>query len=266
MRVDPNKCSDQGLQAFYCQGLALLHDAQIPFLIGGAYAFERYTGIARDTNDLDIFVHPRECDRVFQALGSGGYQTDLTFPHWLGKAFSGDHFIDVIFNSGNGACPVDDEWFEHAVDGQLLGIPVRFCPAEEIIWQKAFIAERERYDGADIAHILRACGETLSWPRLLRRFGEDWRVLLSHIVLFGYIYPAEQGRIPLWVMWYLIDRLQDETHRAPPSGRLCQGTLLSRGQYLVDIMRWGYQDARLQPRGPLSREEIAHWTGAIEDG
>ena len=137
MRVDSDKCSDPGSRAFYCQGLTLLRDAQIPFLIGGAYVFERYTGIARDTKDLDIFVHPRDCDRVFQTLGSGGYQTDLTFPHWLGKAFSGGHFIDVIFSSGNGACPVDDEWFEHAADGQLLGIPVRFCPAEEIIWQKA---------------------------------------------------------------------------------------------------------------------------------
>ena len=78
MRVDPDKCSDPGSRAFYCQGLTLLRDAQIPFLIGGAYAFERYTGIARDTKDLDIFVHPRECNRVFQTLGSGGYQTDLT--------------------------------------------------------------------------------------------------------------------------------------------------------------------------------------------
>ena len=38
---------------------------------------------------------------------------------------------------------------------------------------------------------------------------------------------------------------------APPEA-VCQGTLLSREQYLIDIDRWGYADARLEPRGPMS--------------
>ncbi len=46
--------------------------------------------------------------------------------------------------------------------------------------------------------------------------------------------------------------------------RTCQGTLLSRSQYLIDLERWGYQDARLAPRSLMTREEIAHWTKAIE--
>jgi hypothetical protein len=263
--VNSEEKLDAGARAFYRRGLTLLRDSSIPFLIGGSYAFERYTGIARDSKDLDLFVHPRDCERVFQTLALAGYQTDLIFPHWLGKAFCGNYFIDVIFSSGNGICTVDDEWFEHAVDAQMLEVSVRLCPPEEMIWQKAFIAERERYDGADIAHILKGCGKTLAWPRLLRRFDEHWRVLLSHIVLFGYIYPAERGRIPAWVMRYLIERLQDETRGIPPPDRLCQGTLLSRGQYLVDIMQWDYEDARLRPRGLLSSEEIAHFTAAIED-
>ena len=32
----------------------------MPFLVGGAYAFERYTGIARHTKDFDLFIHPRD--------------------------------------------------------------------------------------------------------------------------------------------------------------------------------------------------------------
>jgi hypothetical protein len=28
-------------------------------------------------------------------------------------------------------------------------VPVIFCPPEEMIWSKAFVMERERYDGAD---------------------------------------------------------------------------------------------------------------------
>jgi hypothetical protein len=251
--------------AFYQRGLTLLRDSHIRFLIGGGYALKHYTGIIRDSKDLDIFVQRNECQRALRVLAAGGYQTDLTYPHWLGKAYCGNYFIDLIFGSGNGLCPVDDEWFQHAVDAQVLEIPVRLCPPEEMIWQKSFIAERERYDGADIAHMLKGCGAVLSWPRLLRRFDAHWRVLLSHIVLFGYVYPAEREQIPVWVMRYLTQRLQDETHSAPKNERLCQGTLLSRGQYLADIMRWDYRDARLSPCGPLSGEQIAHWTAAIEN-
>ena len=54
-------------------------------------------------------------------------------------------------------------------------------PPEEMIWSKAFVQERERYDGADVIHLLRELGPTLDWPRLLMRFGDRWRVLLSFI-------------------------------------------------------------------------------------
>jgi hypothetical protein len=243
-----------------------LNKSRIPYLVGGAYAFAHYTGIVRHTKDFDIFVHPQDIDRVFQTLAAAGCNTDLTFPHWLGKAFSGEYFIDVIFSSGNGLCRVDDEWFAHAIDANILDVPVRLCPPEEMIWSKAFVKERERYDGADIAHILQACGARLDWSRLLQRFDTHWRVLLSHIVLFGYVYPAEQTQIPEWVMQKLIYRLQQETHEVRPEAeRLCQGTLLSRGQYLNDIMNGGYQDARLRPHGRMTKEEVAHWTAAMDD-
>ena len=81
----------------------------------------------------------------------------MAFHHWLAKAHHGDKFIDVIFNSGNGVAEVDDEWFAHAVDEEVLGAPVKLVPAEEMIWSKAMIMERERYDGADVAHLLRHC-------------------------------------------------------------------------------------------------------------
>jgi hypothetical protein len=141
---------------------------------------------------------------------------------------------------------------------------VQLCPAEETIWSKAFVMERERYDGADVAHLLRACGEHLDWRRLLHRFGAHWRVLLSHLILFGFIYPAERTRIPTWVMQELLDRVRHELRSHPPTARVCQGTLLSRAEYLIDIEQWGYEDARLLPRGPMTPEEIAQWTAAID--
>ncbi|MGH7392507.1 MAG: nucleotidyltransferase [Candidatus Rokuibacteriota bacterium] len=249
---------------FYVAALRALTDAGVPFLVGGAYSFERYTGIARDTKDLDVFVRRQGFDRALGVLAAAGYRTETTFPHWLGKAHDGEDVLDVIFSSGNGCAVVDDEWFAHAVDDSVLGVTVRLCPPEETIWSKAFIMERERYDGADVAHLLRACADRLDWRRLLRRFGPHWRVLLAHLVLFGFVYPSENGRIPREVMTELTRRLSRDAGRTS-AAPVCFGTLLSRAQYLVDVETWGYRDGRLE-HGTMTEGDVAVWTSAIEVG
>ena len=250
--------------SLYGNALARLADSGIPFLIGGAFALERYTGIARNTKDLDIFLHPRDVTRTLAELGTMGCRTAVPFPHWLAKAITEDGIIDFIFSSGNGVAQVDDGWFEHAVDATVLDVPVKLCPPEETIWSKALIMERERYDGADVLHLLRAVGPGLDWHRLLRRFGPHWRVLLSHLTLFGFVYPGERWRIPEEVMRELIGRLEGEIDGRHHDERLCYGTMLSRAQYLTDLGE-GYADARWQPDVHMTREEIAIWTRAIAE-
>jgi hypothetical protein len=257
---------DPQARDFYVDALSRLDDAGVPYLVGGAYAYARYTGIERHTKDFDIFCRQRAVDPILAVLDRLGCQTEKTFPHWLAKAYNPGtaDFIDVIFSSGSGIAVVDDEWFTHSVPETVLGIPVRLCPAEEIIWSKGFIMERERYDGNDVAHLLRACGGALDWDRLLRRFGDHWRVLLSHLVLFGFIYPAERKKVPTAVQDELMRWLSAETKAAPPADKTCQGTLISRAQYLVDIGPWGYRDARLEPGIKMTPADIAHWTRAID--
>jgi len=249
---------------FYYRALTALGASQVPFLLGGAYALERYTGIGRDTKDLDLFVRPKDCRRALKALSAAGCRTELAFSHWLGKASCGEYFADIIFSSGNGVARVDDEWFEHAVDDKMLGVPVKLCPAEETIWSKAFVMERERYDGADIAHLFLARADRIDWPRLLRRFGAHWRVLLSHLVLFGFVYPSDRWLIPEWVLRGLLEKVSAETSAPAPVERVCQGTLLSREQYLIDIEQWDFKDSRLSPGGGMTAAETERWTAAIE--
>jgi len=251
------------IHTFYQRALTALREAQVPFLIGGAYAFRQYTGIICKTKDLDLFVSPDKCHHALAVLQTAGYHTELTSPHWLGKASCGEAHLDVIFSSGNGIAVVDELWFVHAVAGELFGLPIAYCPPEEMLWTKAYIMERERFDGADVAHLLRACGVSFDWPRILRRFGPHWRVLLSHLILFGFIYQTERNCIPGWVMQELIDRLQHDAHEPPGADCICLGTLLSRAQYLVDINAWEYHDARRPPTGRMTAEEVAQWTAAI---
>jgi hypothetical protein len=247
---------------FYQDVLRVMRAAGPPFLVGGAYAFAWYTGIVRHTKDIDLFLRPADIGRAEEALEAAGYRTETTFSHWLAKAFCDGDFIDLIYSSGNGACPVDDDWFAHAVEAEVLGEPARLAPPEEMIWQKAYIMERERFDGADVAHLLLACGGALDWPRLLARFGPHWRVLFAHLVLFGFIYPSERECVPAEVLGGLADRWRAEEAAPPPEGALFRGGLLSRSQYLADLQRWGYPDARLRPAGGLTREQVRVWTDA----
>jgi len=253
--------ADPSAFRFYQHALEVLEAARVPFLLGGAYAFGHYTGITRHTKDLDLFVRPSHVEQTLGALHTAGYRTEQLFSHWLGKAFHGNDFVDIIFGSGNGLCPVDDDWFSHAARGTVLGANVLLVPAEEMIWQKAFIMERERFDGADVNHLLRARGRRLDWERLQARFGAHWRVLLGHLVIFGFVYPHERDCVPAPVMTALVNRLQSEPASAAEAG-LCLGTVLSRTQYLTDIEEWGYADPRAEPYGPLSREQVARWTDA----
>ena len=200
---------------FYRHVMERLRAEGIPFMIGGAYALQQYTGVCRHTKDIDLFVRPTDRERVLAALDAAGYETELTSPVWIAKARCGDDFVDVIFSSGNAMAEVDDAWFEQGTDGEVLGVPVRLCPPEEMIWSKAYIMERERYDGADIAHLLRARGRTIDWKRLLAR----------------------------------LDAELDAARADEPA---CQGTLLSRYQYRIDIDEWGYRDGRVRPTGRMT--------------
>jgi hypothetical protein len=260
----------EGTAGFYRRTLHILSDAQVPFLVGGSHAFLRYTGIERDTKDLDLFLRREDLDRALCELAENGYRTEVVFRHWLGKAFYKDDFIDLVFSSGNGVATVDDGWFAHAVEDQVLGVPVKLIPAEEFVWQKAFVMERERYDGADILHLFHQQADRLDWDRLLARFAPHREMLLAHVVLFCFVYPSERARIPDRVFDTLLQSLRAD---AAPSGdgagrengaRVCRGTLLSRSQFMVDIGRWGYQDARIAPLGGLTPEEALYWTWAID--
>ncbi len=237
-----------------------LRESGIPYLVGGTYALEHHADLVRETKDLDLFVRRADWSRVEETLGPHGIRCELVYTHWLGKAHEDGHFVDLIFAGGNGLVEVDDDWLAHGVPSVILEVPVHLVAAEEMIWSKAFVMERERYDGGDVTHIILKSGHQIDWVRLIRRFAEQAAVLLSHLVIFQFVYPGHRSIIPDWVM----DELWHRTRLTPEHpDRLCRGTLISREQYLLDITRWGYLDARAMPVGRMTTQQIQEWTEAI---
>lgn len=237
---------DRELEELNARGRAMevLLEAGVPFVVGGAYAYATYTGIYRDTKDLDLFPRRRDALRGLEALERDGWRTERTDEVWLYKAFRGEYFVDLIFSSGNGVAEVDDEWFIHAKVATVFGQRCLVAPVEEMIWSKAFVNERERYDGADVNHLLLKAGAQMDWQRMLRRFDRYWEVLLSHLMLFRFAYPSDREAVPTWVMAELMARTLETMKEGNWEQRVCRGNLISRVNYTVDIHHWGYEDGR----------------------
>lgn len=228
--------------AFYKEALELLEESGAEFMLGGAFCMFEYTGIYRDTKDLDIFCKPSEYPKILKFFGDKGYQTELTDVRWLAKVFKGEYFIDIIFDTVNNICRVDDTWLQHAPEMEFVGCKVRMLPAEELIFCKLYVQNRERFDGADVNHVLLKQGKNLDWKRLMQRMDPHWHILLAQLVMFQFVYPSDfHDIIPRWVFDELMMRAQQQYDIPPAVEKVCRGPIIDQTQYQIDIKDWDYK-------------------------
>lgn len=161
---------------------------------------------------------------------------------WLAKIYKRQFFVDIIFDTVNNICRVDDSWFEHPTPGEYGGIPVKFMAPEELIWCKIYVQNRERYDGADVNHIILKAGKTLDWKKLFNRLDSHWHLLLMQFLSFQFVYPSEyQDILPKWLFEELMSRAQIQYDIPAPLERVCRGPIIDQTQYMVDIKDWDYK-------------------------
>lgn len=228
--------------AFYREALILLQESGARFMLGGAFAMFHYTGIYRDTKDLDVFCAPTEYPKILKYFAAKGYLTEMTDVRWLAKVFKGEYYIDIIFASVNNIFRVEESWYEHAVTASFVGVPVQLLSPEELIWCKIYVQNRERFDGADINHIMLRNGQQLNWERLLSRLDHHWHLLLAQILIFQFIYPADyQEIIPKWLFDELMKRAYEQYDLPPVVERVCRGPMIDQTQYQTDVKEWDYK-------------------------
>jgi hypothetical protein len=117
--------------------------------------------------------------------------------------------------------------------------------AEELVASKLFIARRERFDGADVVHVVYGTRGKLKWQRILQLVGEHWEMLLWALVLFRYCYPAQADYVPEKVWGDLLRRCQDE--RPDPTARF-RGSLVDDKQFAIDVNEWGLENVLQEMR------------------
>ena len=227
----------------YQKALRTLNRAGVPYVVSGLYAIYEYTGIYRQTKDLDLFFVPGDVVPAARALKQAGFDVHVEQAHWLAKAWLDGVLVDLIFGMGNGLAFIDQAWYEHSRAGVLAAEPVRISPPEELIWHRLFVSERHRWDMADIVHLIVSRGDELRWERLIERVGDYWRLLLAQVLTFDFVYPGHRQRIPTWVREDLLERTQEELQKGGDPGA-CWGTMISRFSFAIDVNEWGFADPR----------------------
>jgi hypothetical protein len=221
--------------------LELLANRGIPFAVSGAFALHQHTGIWRDTKDLDLFMTAENASAALVYLQRDQFEVEVRDPVWLAKAHRAGYYVDLISGMSNAAIVVDASWIERAVPADILGVTAPVLAAEELIASKLFVTRRERFDGADVAHIFYRAGSRLNWDRLLVLVGEHWEVLLWALVLFHYSYPAVAGSVPREVWGSLLACLRRELDHPDPGARF-RGSLIDDKIFAIDVNEWGLSD------------------------
>lgn len=227
---------------FYADSLRILKESQIPFLVAGTFAVNCYTGINRATKDLDIFCKAGDFPRILLHFKEHGFETSIEDERWLAKVRVGNCFFDVIFSSPSAVITVSDYWFKESHPAEIYGVNVQLTPPTEMIWSKALLQNRHRYDGADIAHMILRQSDRIDWKRLLTHMEQYWEVLLIHLLNFRFIYPSERDRIPRWLVDELLLRAKEQADLPVPKTKVCRGRLFSPDDYRVDVAEWGFAD------------------------
>jgi len=225
-------------EALFREVLSVLEKAGLPYAISGAFALQLHTGIFRFTKDLDIFLTAENASRALAELAQHGFSCEVTDPVWLAKAFRDDFFVDLISGMSNAALVVEDSWIKRAHPTVVYGVPSRILAPEELLASKLFVTRRERFDGADIAHVIYGTQGKMDWDRVLELIGEHWEILFWALVLFHYVYPSKTHYVPRSLWKELVTRFTSAISEASPGAQF-RGSLVDENMFAIDVKEWG---------------------------
>ncbi len=235
---------------------------RVPYAVSGAFALRQHTGIGRFTKYLDLFVPADQCKAALDCLRENGMQCEVTDPVWLSKAWRDGFFVDLITGMSNGLLVVEDSWIERARPAVVYGVKTRVLAPEELVASKIFIARRERFDGADIAHVLYSTHREFDWTRLMQLVGKHWELLLWTLVLFQYVYPAQSHYVPAEIWRDLLRRFERATREPDPQAQF-RGSLVDDNMFAIDVNEWGLPN--LFEQGRKSRlEQVSRPEGRLK--
>src|SRR6185369_16671118 len=110
-----------------------LHEAQIPFLLGGSMAIWACGG-PQPAKDLDLMLRPQDAERALEVLEAAGFRAEHPPEEWLVKAWHGDVLVDLIF--GPRGVPITDDVLARGHERSLVALRVRVMALEDVFTSK----------------------------------------------------------------------------------------------------------------------------------
>jgi len=174
----------------------------IRFAVGGGLATSAYSGILRNTKDMDIFVMEKESEELLEMTRQLGFEEYKEVPYdrtWSYRGSRQGVIIDFLWNMLNGRSPVDETWVAEGWEVPVRGVKVMLLPVEELIWSKLYIMKSDRTDWPDILNLVYARGADLDWERLLKNLGNDRLLLGGVLSLFRWLCPGRAWKLPEFI-------------------------------------------------------------------
>jgi hypothetical protein len=243
--VPPDFPEDQ--RDLFREVLVVLNQSAIPYVVSGAFALQQHTGIWRFTKDLDIFLTAEALPPALHLLNQNHYVCEVCDPVWLAKARRDEFFVDLITGMSNGVIVVDDSWIQRSLPAEIVGVETRVLAPEELLASKLFVTRRERFDGADIAHIIYATQGKMDWERILAIVGDHWEMLLWALVFFRYVYPSRTEYVPFSLWQDILTRYMSLIAK-PDSRAKFRGSLIDDKMFAIDVNEWGLDDVLAEHR------------------
>lgn len=189
--------------AAFRRAIQAVRDAGASFALGGGLAISFYTGLWRNTKDLDLYILPGDRERVIRAITGTGLR-DYFDEHgydrsWIYRGHQGDVIVDVIWALANGIADVDGEWLECGACVGIGGETLPLVAPEEMFWSKVHVVQRDRCDWPDLLNLLFTVGPQLEWQRLLRRMAAEEPLLASVLLMFSWLAPGRARELPSWL-------------------------------------------------------------------
>jgi hypothetical protein len=188
----------------YSKAIDAVRSSGVLFMLGGGFALASFTGRWRDTKDIDFYIHPQDREQVIEALSQAGfkdYYSKLPYDRkWIYRSVQSDVIVDIIWSMANQRAQVDDLWFQRAGALDLRAQHLLVIPAEELMWCKLYILQRDHCDWVDVFNLIYAVGPKLDWDHLIWRLEDDLPLLRAVLQVYGWLCPAHVLELPgeLW--------------------------------------------------------------------
>ena len=186
--------------AIYDKAIKGVRPLALPFLLGGAFGLATHTGRWRNTKDIDFFVMPAHHEAFIGALRNAGFEDYYkTLPYdrgWIFRGIQNGVIVDIIWDTPNRRTQVDDEWVQRASHINFRGEDMLAVPAEELLFIKTFVIQKDRCDWSDLINLLCFQAAHLDWEHVIKRYGPELPLLRAVLNVFAWICPVEAAQIP----------------------------------------------------------------------